>query len=85
MNSKNKVCQFANQIGLNQIKGKKTLEELKKSVTRKLKDIDSVYDNTESSRSKVYFSEVAAQQVFEVMYLSKDYIILPLKVASANS
>ena len=42
--------------------GKKTLEELKKSVTRKLKDIGSVYDNTESSRSKVYFSEVAAQQ-----------------------
>ena len=55
--------------------GKKTLEELKKSVTRKLKDIDSVYDNTERSRSKVYFSEVAAQQVFEEMYLSKDNII----------
>ena len=75
MNSKNEVCQFASQIGLNFIKGKKTLEELKKSVTRKLKDIDSVYDKTDRSRSKVYFSEVVAQPVFEVMYLSKDNII----------
>ena len=75
MNSKNEVCQFASQIGLNLIKGKKTLEELKKSVTRKLKDIDSVYHKTDRSRSKVYFSEVVAQPVFEVMYLSKDNII----------
>ena len=42
MNSKNEVCQFASQIGLNLVKRKKTLEELKKNVTRKLKDRFSV-------------------------------------------
>ena len=75
MNSKNEVCQFASQIGLNLVKRKKTLEELKKNVTRKLRDIDSVYEKTYRSRSKVYFSEVAVQPVFETMYLSKDNII----------
>ena len=41
-------------------KGRKTLGEIQKSVKRKLKDIDSVYDKTERSRSEVYFLEVAA-------------------------
>ena len=75
MNSKNELCQFACQIGLNLIKGKKTLEDLKKIVTRNLKDIDSAYDKTDRSRSEAYFSEIAAQPVFEAMYLSKDNII----------
>ena len=60
MNSKIEVCQFASQIGLEICLRRKTLGELQKSVKRKLKDIDSVYEKTERSRSEVCFLEVAA-------------------------
>ena len=36
------------------VKEKKTLEELKKSVTRKLKDIDSLYDKTDRRSAKKF-------------------------------
>ena len=46
--------------------------------------IDSVYDKTYRSRSKVYFSEVAIQPVFEAMYLSKDNIIFTAECSTCQ-
>ena len=46
--------------------------------------IDSVYDKTYRSRSKVYFSEVAVQPVFEAMYLSKDNIIFAAECSTCQ-
>ena len=68
MNSKNEIYQFSSQIRLNLVEGNKALQELKKSAKRKHKDMDSMYDNTDRSRSDFYFPEVAGQPLFELMY-----------------
>ena len=79
MNSKNELCQFACQIGLNLIKGKKTLEDLKKIVTRNLKDIDSAY-----SGQKLIFLKLQHSQSLKQCIYQKTILFLALTVASAN-